>query len=79
MWQPRKCMACGETFQPFNGKEVYGVTFTASMDKSSSKPVPPYKSVMSFIANANLTCGLMNASPLKALPPEVHSDATQAK
>jgi hypothetical protein len=65
--------------QPFNGKEVYGVTFTANMDKSSSKPVPPYKSVISFIANANLTCALMNASALKALPPEVHSDAMQAK
>ncbi|HWX67654.1 MAG TPA: hypothetical protein VNZ27_14640 [Rhodanobacter sp.] len=62
----------------FNGKEVYGVTFTANMDKGSSRPAPPYKSVISFIANANLTCALMNDTPLKTLPAEAHSDAKHA-
>lgn len=45
----------------FNGKEVYGVTFTANREKSGDQPAPPYNSTISFIANPNLTCALTNA------------------
>ncbi|WP_266168605.1 hypothetical protein [Dyella subtropica] len=63
----------------FNGKEVYGVTFSAQMGKGIVKPVPPYQSTISFIANDNLTCALMNESPMKTLTLEKQADATDAK
>ena len=66
--------------QPFNGKEVYGVSFIAA--KKGTEPAKPYSSTVSFIATPDLTCALTNETlkqAAKQLLQEEKAKAGEAK